>query len=53
MKTTMERWVVTLSHDDGVVRITTNATSKANAVREVLRFENAPESAVMNVKKAK
>jgi hypothetical protein len=46
-------WVVTLQYDDGVVRITTNASTKALAVRNVLDFENAPEAAVISVEKAK
>ena len=51
--TTMTRWVVTLRHDEGVVRITTNATTKAIAIRNVLAFETAPESAVISAEKAK
>jgi len=45
-------WIVTLNHDDGVVRITTHASTRALAVRNVLAFENAPESAVISVEKA-
>ena len=49
----MTRWIVTIRSDDGIVRITTNATTKEIAIRNVLAFENAPESAVMSVEKVK
>ena len=46
----MKRYVVTMKHDDGVVRIHTAASSADAAVWIVLKAELAPPSAVQSVK---
>jgi hypothetical protein len=46
---TMSNYVVTMRHDNGTIRIQTNATSPESAAAIVCRFEHAPPSAVVSV----
>lgn len=45
----MNRYIVILRHDGGIVHISTTASSAQRALDQVCEFEGAPHSAVMHV----
>lgn len=45
----IKKYVVTLKHDKGKVKINTTASSKEQAIKQVCNSEKAPESAVVKV----
>ena len=46
----MRKYSITLQHDKGTKTIETTASSKESAIKSVLKSENAPDSAVKDVK---
>jgi hypothetical protein len=44
-----KEFIVTLRHDSGTIKIITWASTKAQAIKQVLEYEGAPESAVVMV----
>lgn len=49
----MNTFVVCLRHDKGKVKLAVTAANTDNAIKRVLKMENAPKSAVLWVKKGK
>ena len=45
----MKEFTITLRHDRGKINITTSASTKEQAIAQVLDHEGAPESAVVGV----
>jgi hypothetical protein len=45
----MNRYQITLQHDGGRITVQTAASSQGQAIRQVLAFEGAPESAIQLV----
>ena len=49
----LRKFKITLKHDDGKVNITTTASNKEQAIKQVCNSEKAPESAVVKVTELK
>lgn len=46
----MKKYIITLKHDSGTVKLAVNAESITDAVKAVLIIEGAPECAISNIK---
>lgn len=46
----MKKYTITLTHDSGLLNITTTASSLKQAVKQVLDYEGAPFGAVVKMK---
>lgn len=46
----MKKYIITLKHDNGTVKLAVNAESITDAVKAVLIIEGAPECAISNIK---
>ena len=46
----MRTFIITLRHDHGRIAVRVTATTQAQAIRQVLDWEGAPESAIISVR---
>lgn len=46
----MKKYIITLKHDKGSIKLAVNAESITDAVKAVLIVEGAPETAIKNIK---
>jgi len=46
----MQRYIITLKHDRGKIKICSVSNSIKSATETVLDYEKAPESAIINIK---
>lgn len=49
----IKKYIITLKHDSGKIKIATTATTAKKAIETVCKFENAPINAVCNVEEIK
>lgn len=52
-KVEMQRYIVTLKHDGGYIRLGTVTSTPEDAVDQILRAEHAPQRSVVSVRVAK
>lgn len=46
----MKKYIITLKHDNGSIKLSVSAENITDAVKAVLIIEGAPETAIKNIK---